>query len=164
MTPLQTNIKIIGLGSPHGDDQAGWEVIRLLQQHKLPDSIELLILDRPGAALINHLQGCDQAILIDACDADWPAGHWQQLSLEGLLDCAELQGGNSHQLGITDSLQLAIVTGAQLPDINCFAIQISQIEPMAPINEAILSSCAQIASELQAHLSGRGAVISDLKN
>lgn len=143
--------RIIGLGSPHGDDQAGWEVIRLLKE-LIPDGdVELLELDRPGPALISYLDGCDRAILIDACNAGWQPGQWQQLSLEELLQTAVLQGGSSHQLGLADSLQLALITGSELPELQIFAIQIAQTDLLKPISQTIEERCSGVAQEL-AHL------------
>lgn len=58
-------IRVIGIGSPFGDDRVGWYVVELLRG-RVSDTIELLALDRPGAALINWMHGVDWFILIDA--------------------------------------------------------------------------------------------------
>ncbi|WP_432471876.1 hydrogenase maturation protease [Amphritea sp. HPY] len=148
MSDRTLRIKIIGLGSPHGDDQAGWQVIRKVEQEELPENIELLSLDRPGPALLGYLRDCDRAILIDACMAGWTAGAIKRFSLQELLDCAELQGRSSHQLGIADSLQLAMITGHELPDIQLFAIQIEQSQPLQPIGDVVASACNKLSHQL----------------
>ncbi|GGK65650.1 hydrogenase maturation protease [Amphritea balenae] len=145
-------IKIIGLGSPHGDDQAGWEVIRLLQQQTLPENVELLALDRPGLALPNYFDGADKVILIDACDAGWMLGEWQQFSLEQLLDCAGLQGGSSHQLGVADSLQLAAITGVELPAITVICVQIGQCGQMEAMSPELFTSSKRICNNIHYQL------------
>ena len=139
---------MIGLGSPHGDDQAGWEVIRLLEQKNLSDAIRAEALDRPGPALIRYLNDCDLAILVDACDAGWPSGQWHQFDLSQLLECAELQGGSSHQLGVADCLQLATTLAMNLPEVIVFPIQIEQSEPLAPPSAAITRSCAEVSEKI----------------
>ena len=58
-------IRIVGIGSPFGDDQAGWRVIELLRG-RLDDDVELVALDRPGAALVSWMEGSDRFILVDA--------------------------------------------------------------------------------------------------
>lgn len=141
-------LRVIGLGSPHGDDQIGWEVIRLLQQQTLPTSVELLQLDRPGPALISYLHDCDHAILIDACDAGWPVGEFRALDTKQLLECAELQGGSSHQLGVADSLQLAQITGTQLPELSIYTIQIAQCQPLAAISPQLQQPLMKITQEI----------------
>lgn len=143
-------IKVIGLGSPHGDDQAGWEVIRLLQQNDLSEAIRTEALDRPGPALTNYLNDCDLAILIDGCDAGWPPGQWQQFNLNQLLECAELQGGSSHQLGVADSLQLAVTLAMELPEVIVFPVQIQHSQPMTPPSTTITRSCAEISAKINA--------------
>ncbi len=123
-------IRIIGLGSPHGDDQVGWNVIEHLQQ--LPDiSAELLRLDRPGPALLNYLSNCDKAILVDACDAGWQPGEVKHLTLAELLTCAELQQRSSHQLGLAETLQLAVTVDHPLPEIECYLIQLANLTPLS---------------------------------
>ena len=52
-----SKLRVIGIGSPFGDDQLGWLVVRLLQQHPslhqfTKDSLELLCSDRPGMYLL----------------------------------------------------------------------------------------------------------------
>ena len=141
-------IRIIGLGSPHGDDQAGWEVVRLLQQHHF-DSAELIALDRPGAALLSYLKSCDRVILIDACDAGWPAGRWQDYSLVQLLESAVADSGSSHQLGLAGTLELAWVLAEPLPELSCYVIQAACFDPLSPLSAEVASACQEVAGQLQ---------------
>ena len=64
-------IRIIGLGSPFGDDQVGWRVIELLQD-RLDPQVDLVALDRPGAALINWMAGAQRLVIVDAPSPDMP--------------------------------------------------------------------------------------------
>lgn len=143
-------IKIIGLGSPHGDDQAGWHVIQQLQPHWPDSAPALLMLDRPGPALLNTLSDCDTAIIIDACDAGWPGGTIKQLTLAQLLDCAELQTESSHQLGVAATLQLAITVGYPLPAIECYLIQTETVTPLAAMTPAVMDAASQLAARFSA--------------
>ena len=65
---MGAKLKIIGVGSPFGDDRLGWiaaERLRALPAYlSEKDSIDISILDRPGAALISHWQDADAVILI----------------------------------------------------------------------------------------------------
>jgi hydrogenase maturation protease len=96
--------RIIGLGSPYGDDQVGWRVIELLRG-RLPDAIDLLALDRPGAALINWMRQVEHLVLIDAVVSGETPGSLVK------LQPADLQPANerlsSHSLALTDAFQLA---------------------------------------------------------
>ena len=66
-------IRVIGLGSPFGDDRVGWRVIRLLNG-RLPGPVDLVALDRPGSTLINWMQGVEHLVLIDAVRSGAPPG------------------------------------------------------------------------------------------
>ena len=64
---------VVGIGSPFGADQLGWQIIEELRQHpKLkawPEKqVQLLYRDRPGVSLIQDLKNSQYAILIDAVD------------------------------------------------------------------------------------------------
>ena len=60
---------VVGLGSPHGDDQLGWVAVDRLNS-RLPAGISARKV-RGGVELINALEGQDAAVIIDAAA---PAG------------------------------------------------------------------------------------------
>ena len=70
-----SRVRILGIGSPSGDDQAGWLTIDALLAQGAPrdEGVVMEKLDRPGATLIAHLEHAERAILIDAPSA---AGRW----------------------------------------------------------------------------------------
>ena len=51
-------IRIIGIGSPAGEDQAGWWVVDALRGSgaldQLPYAVDTVSLDRPGARLVHQ--------------------------------------------------------------------------------------------------------------
>jgi len=98
-------IRIIGIGSPFGDDAAGLEAARRLAAAP-PPGTEVMTADRPGAALIDLLDGADAAILIDAAHSGAPPGTIHDLDLHelpqhgiGLL--------SSHDLGVAEAVLLS---------------------------------------------------------
>lgn len=103
---------VIGIGSPFGDDRAGWAVIEQLNAMPLPPGMDLLDLDRPGPTLIEKMQGYDTVTLIDAVQTDeHPPGTCLELTPERL---ASLPPVSSHGFGLAHTLQLAS-TLTQLP-------------------------------------------------
>ena len=50
-------IRIIGIGSPFGDDAAGLEIARVLAEAP-PPNCEVIVADRPGMALVDLMEGC----------------------------------------------------------------------------------------------------------
>jgi hydrogenase maturation protein HypF len=100
-----TLIRIIGIGSPFGDDAAGLEIARVLAQEP-PPNCEILAADRPGAALVDLLEGADVAILIDAVRSGAPPGTIHEFSFDELHHCAS-HFVSSHDLGVAAALRLA---------------------------------------------------------
>ena len=74
--PLPTTrcaVRVVGLGSPHGDDQAGWRLADWLQQRTMPEGVEVVVAsDVPD--LLELCDGCQTMILVDACRSGQPAG------------------------------------------------------------------------------------------
>lgn len=56
---------VVGLGSPHGDDQAGWQVIDRLQQHRLGSHVAL----RKAAVPHDLIDWCEEADVMHLVDA-----------------------------------------------------------------------------------------------
>jgi hydrogenase maturation protein HypF len=102
-------IRIVGIGSPFGDDSAGLEAARRLAAAP-PPGCEVVIADRPGAGLIDLLAGADSTILIDAVRSGGTPGAIHDIDLSELdrLDGAFV---SSHDLGVGPALKLAAMLG-----------------------------------------------------
>ncbi len=102
---------IIGIGSPLGADRLGWLATERLQARR--PGLRTRLLDRPGAALLTHLQEERAVCLIDAARGHAPVGHLYRLTP------GELPQGpaftSSHALGITEALALGTALGG-LPE------------------------------------------------
>ncbi len=102
-------IRIIGIGSPFGDDAAGLEAARRLAAAP-PPGTEIIAADRPGSDLIDLLDGAEAAILIDAVRSGSAPGTLHDLDLRDL----PASGGrlaSSHDLGVADAVRLAATLG-----------------------------------------------------
>lgn len=96
--------RVIGLGSHHGDDQAGWLIIDRLEELGYPRSL----LKKSGhpAELLDDLSIAEFLFICDACQGNQAAGvvhhwHWPTDSLIGL------KTGGTHDLSLPQILQLA---------------------------------------------------------
>jgi hydrogenase maturation protease len=114
-------IRVIGLGSPFGDDQVGWRVIELLEG-RLPQEIDLVALDRPGAALINWMQEIDHLILVDAVSSGAMPGALIK------IDPAQLETSvgrlSSHDLALSATLRLAMSLGCLPARTDIYGVEI----------------------------------------
>ncbi len=151
-----SRIRILGIGSPSGDDQAGWLVIDALSNSGLRtgDDLHFEKLDRPGASLIPLLAQADWVILIDAMSG--PGGVGTQAGLIHHFDGQNWpeyrHGLSSHGLGVVDALSLARELGG-LPDrLDIYGIEAGQVCVGCPAGEAIQASAQRLAARLAAEL------------
>ena len=141
-------IRIVGIGSPFGDDRAGWQVIDLLRG-RLGDGIELVVLDRPGAALIDWMCGVDRLVLIDAVAPLGSPGRVHRVDPDELPPAA---GISSHELGLSETIRLAEALGCRPPRLDIFGIEISGI-PLDPgdtggLSAAVADGAKRLARQL----------------
>ena len=105
---------IIGIGSPQGDDRAGWKAVECLANRAdvraAGDALALEVLDRPGATLIARWRGADKVVLIDAVRSGAPAGTLHRLGAGDL--CSSESVRTSHGFGLSETIRLAAVLGA----------------------------------------------------
>jgi hydrogenase maturation protease len=120
-------VKVIGIGSPHGDDGLGWRAVEHLQGGSLASlagedaQLELVACRHPGTALLELLGGCDLAVIIDAALADLPAG--SVLRLDPEQDELPLVSNlSSHGMGVAAILDLARALQESPTWIRIFAI------------------------------------------
>ena len=102
------NKRIIGIGSPFGADQLGWQAIDLLSNTSLIEC-ELIKLDRPGSELIRYFDMDKALVLIDAVQADGIPGTPMPLKMSDLsgIHCQT----SSHGIGVAEALQMAELLG-----------------------------------------------------
>lgn len=108
---------IVGLGSPHGDDQVGWYVADALRPHvadfpQVEVRKALVPLD-----LLDWLEGVRVLHVCDACCGDSPAGTLHRLRLRSddrnsgdtqkPAALIRLRCGGTHDFGLPDVLDLA---------------------------------------------------------
>jgi hydrogenase maturation protease len=111
---MNSRVKIIGIGSPFGDDRFGWEAAEALRHSAAmnavaPGRIEILALDRPGAMLPAHWQEADIVILLDAIRSGAAPGTRHCLETHDLPGTGILC--SSHGFGIAPAIELARVLG-----------------------------------------------------
>lgn len=110
-------IRVIGLGSPWGDDQAGWQAARALRGLFDEQLVEVSILDRPGPALLEHWRKEDSVLLLDAVRGVGEAGSLYWLEGDGVARLADA-ALSSHSLGVAECVALARSLDA-MPEYLC---------------------------------------------
>lgn len=145
---------VIGVGSPSGDDQAGWRVIDTLHALGVEAlGVKLVKLDRPGAMLLTRLEAEDHVIVVDASVSGARAGairrieraDWPRLS-------AEL---SSHGFGLAEALTLAERLDMLPARLEVYGIELGHAAPGLPVSEAVEAGADALARQLAQNLCGK---------
>jgi hydrogenase maturation protease len=144
-------LRILGVGSPSGDDQAGWLTVdALLAAEVQSTEIDIQKLDRPGAHLITLLDDVARVILIDAMQSHEPVGHIRHFSAADWP--AYRHGLSSHGLGMLDALALARELGGLPSRIDLYGIEIGAANPGEPASSEVRAAAQQLARRIAADL------------
>jgi hydrogenase maturation protease len=145
-----SRVRIFGIGSPSGDDQAGWLVVDALLSEGLRSRGDLRMekLDRPGANLIPLLEDASWVILVDAMQSGGPPGriqHFDQNDWPGY--CQRL---SSHGFGVLDALSLAQALGNLPPRLDLYGIEMGSVNPNEEAGDPIQAAARQLAKRIVA--------------
>lgn len=107
-----TRVRVIGIGSPFGDDRIGWAAIEALEASGIlkrfpPGLVDACCCDRPGGGLLTLFEDVGAAVVIDAMVSDSPLGTVRRIAVN------EAEPGqafvSSHGIGIAETLALGKV-------------------------------------------------------
>jgi hydrogenase maturation protease len=148
-----SGLRILGIGSPAGDDQAGWLAVDALLASGVcaGGGVAIEKLDRPGANLIPLLDDADRVILIDAMQSGNQAGRVRRFDQKDWpgYGC----GLSSHGFGVLAALSLARELGSLPPRLDLYGIEIGMAMPGEEPCAAVQSAARQLARLITAELS-----------
>jgi hydrogenase maturation protease len=136
---------VVGMGSPHGDDQVGWRLIQELEGLD-PKRIRAELVSTP-MDLVGVLEGVTTLIVVDACDAGLTPGH---VLVRDWPFVSEPAGrASSHGLGIDAALRLAEQLGRLPGRVILFGVQAGPTRPGDPVSSEIEQAWPGIVSQLR---------------
>ncbi|HYE35537.1 hydrogenase maturation protease [Methylocaldum sp.] len=153
-----TPVRVLGLGSPFGDDRAGWIAVESLLQsdgfRALPDGLASAeICDPIGSNLLDAMRGADLAILIDAAQSGAAPGTVRRLDAQQIEDGSEPY--SSHGFGLSATLDLGRALNDLPRDVIVFLIEIPAAAKFgaadglsAPVAGAISGLVATVLTEI----------------
>jgi hydrogenase maturation protease len=145
---------VIGIGSPHGEDQIGWKVIQSLQDRvPLPCPVDVGTVSQPWN-LLDYFQSQQLAVLVDACVTGSTPGTVTVLETQDLTT-NRFQRSSSHGSTVVEALELATILGIRPKHIKILAIEISAWSPdalvSAPVQQAIPLAVDRIIEIVSLH-------------
>lgn len=160
MTERSGGVIVIGLGSPFGDDRAGWRVAETLRdslvlQAYFPDRLAVALCERPDR-LPELMRGAARAIVVDAVRSGAPPGTQHRVT-----DAAMPMPGrmlSTHGLDIASVLALARMLGELPPALELRGIEAGAAagDDLSPeVEMAVVELVAGLERELSTCLSAR---------
>jgi CRP/FNR family cyclic AMP-dependent transcriptional regulator len=147
--------RVIGLGTPFGDDRVGWEVVTRLRG-ALPSGVRadatsdpLAVADGPG--------NCGLLVVIDACRGAGPPGslhrfEWPdpRLTAAGSV--------SSHGIGLAAALELAATLGKLPRRVVVYTIEGESAAPSAGLSLAVSAAVAEAVARVLAEITTEDAM------
>jgi hydrogenase maturation protease len=143
-------VRIIGAGSPQGDDAVGWEVVRRLRKIGMErDGVQLHVAEG-GQRFLDWLDGQGSLVLVDAVAGAQPGTvhrfEWPNLRLQ------TPRPGSTHGWGPAEALELAAVLGVLPPHVIIFGVEAATWGPgqglSTPVEAAIPGLLERIRAEV----------------
>jgi hydrogenase maturation protease len=153
-----TPVRVLGLGSPFGDDRLGWIAVENLMLsdgfRALPEGfVSAQICDPVGNNLLESMRGANLAILIDAAQSGAAAGTIRRLDAQNLEDGSE--PCSSHGFGLSATLALGRALNDLPQNVILFLVEIPAAarcgptdDLSAPVAMAIPGLVAAVLSEI----------------
>jgi hydrogenase maturation protease len=137
-------VRIVGLGSPFGDDRAGWAAVAALGAAPLPPGVEAIFCANPATELLPALRGARRVVLVDAVAGGDPGA-----IVRG--DRAALRAGraglSSHGVGVDAVLDLAAALGELPPELKLVGVAIDPANagPAASLSAPVAAAVPALA-------------------
>lgn len=137
---------VVGIGSPHGDDQAGWIIADRLAVAADAARFQVRKAKSPSE-LLDWLDGVDRLIVCDACRGLGAAGQvrswqWPDVSLS-----APMWSG-THDLSLPAALQLAERLG-RLPDtVVVWSVEAANANTLSPLSPQVDAALVDLTRQL----------------
>ena len=142
--------RVIGIGSPFGDDRAAWEVVRELETLDLP-GVDLVTLNQPGASLVARFDDVRELYLVDTLVSADVTDMFVRLRPDDLDRTGT--GLSTHGQQLTDSLALANALGSLPAQTNIYAVVVRNPD-LTAIGEQTRTAARALATHLSERLRG----------
>jgi hydrogenase maturation protease len=145
--------RILGIGSPAGDDRAGWAAAGAIRASAWYRSraarVTVACLDRPGPALLAAMHGATRVVLIDAIRSGAAAGTVRCVDLDRIA-IQESAGVSSHGFGLAETLALGQALGMLPPQLALFGVEAGEANGGEDLSAAVRAALPALVRRVQA--------------
>jgi hydrogenase maturation protease len=147
---LPRPVRVVGLGSPAGDDALGWTAVIEMQKAIREEGFEFHRVPG-GQGLLDLLDGRGTLILLDAARGGGDPGTIHRLDgFDARLDV--LLPGTTHGLGAAAALELAATLGLLPPQVVVFGMEVADLSPGAALSPAVAAALPELVRQVAAEL------------
>lgn len=154
---MKATTRILGIGSPAGDDRAGWaaaEAVRASAWYRSrAASVTVECLDRPGPALLAAMHGATQVVLIDAIRSGAAAGTVQRIDLDRIA-LPQIGCVSSHGFGLAEALALGQALGMLPERLTLFGVEAEDANDGEDLSAAVRAALPALVRRVQASVAG----------
>ncbi|MBL7478420.1 hydrogenase maturation protease [Legionella bononiensis] len=147
-------IKVLGIGSPFGDDQAGCKVAERLKQNDLIrrncSTVLIEAHDRPGVRLLELMSQANRVFLIDAIQSGNQPGTVHRLINEEIFELNPML--STHDMGVAQALALGRSLDELPEQIILYGIEIGPLEYHSELSKSVEKAINQTVVLLEKEL------------
>ncbi|HFE6175616.1 TPA: hydrogenase maturation protease [Legionella pneumophila] len=148
-------IKILGIGSPFGDDQVGCLLADCLKTELSKDQyisklVSIESHDRPGLRLIELMNPAKVVFLIDAVKSGCAIGTIHRLKNNEIF--AFQNRLSTHEIGVVEALQIGQSLNALPEDIILYGIEIDSIAFNATLSKSVEKAMKVVVIQIKKEL------------
>ncbi|MCC9608349.1 hydrogenase maturation protease [Blastopirellula sp. JC733] len=149
---MSSLVRILAIGSLHGDDQAAWRIADALRGRGFESALAIQNVDQ----LLEHLAGDERVVLIDACSSGAATGtlfrfEWPDPRI------TDRTGLSSHGIDLPYVLRLAEALGRLPQDVVVYAIEIHSAQAGEGMSPEVAAAVQLAAESIAEELLGEGA-------
>lgn len=146
---------VVGVGNPvRGDDGAGIELVRRLQDRTRRREIEVRELNGDATQLLDAWCDRDAVVIVDSARSGAAAGTIRRFDASSMSLPAELcQVSTTHALGLAETIELARALGRLPAQVIVFAIEGRQFEAGAGLSKQVEAALPEVANLVLAEIS-----------
>lgn len=146
-------IKVLGIGSPFGDDQVGWNVAEALKAYFLTYAHVIIEShDRPGVRLIELMSEASTVFIIDAVKSNSEVGTIHQLKNNEIFESEHRF--STHDIGVSQALQLGRALNVLPDNVILYGIEIDTIEFESNRSPRVACAIDQVVIQLKNEIGG----------